>query len=215
MARTCRLVQRRTLRQQARRLSAVSLDRRDVLQAAVAVLFVVPAHEPMHPVARLLQGYRTADQATADSTWPYGTALRRRRCHCSRVGGCVKTVGTQTLSSIAARRFEAEDVRCACRLVKRPVSPSRISDTIVDEACSWSADLIVMGTHGRRGHRKPQDKGGFMSGMRAAAMTASAFTSRLWSNWGPRVPNRWECSERPCIWGRTINDVRHARARGL
>jgi len=65
----------------------------------------------------------------------------------------VMTFGQKVLAD-AARRFEAEGVRCACRLLKRQVSPSRISDTIVGEACSWSADLIVMGTHGRRGLRR-------------------------------------------------------------
>jgi len=32
--------------------------------------------------------------------------------------------------------------------------PQRVSDLILQEACQWPADLIVMGTHGRRGlHR--------------------------------------------------------------
>jgi len=53
----------------------------------------------------------------------------------------------------AARRISAEGVRCTTRLFERPVSPGRISETILFEAGNWNADLIAMGTHGRRGIR--------------------------------------------------------------
>ena len=38
--------------------------------------------------------------------------------------------------------------------VMREVVGGRVSDLIVDEAAAWSANLIVLGTHGRRGVRR-------------------------------------------------------------
>ncbi|MCY1219013.1 hypothetical protein D3C86_1974000 [compost metagenome] len=40
------------------------------------------------------------------------------------------------------------------KLDEKPVAPGRISLTIVTEADAWNADLIVLGTHGRRGVRR-------------------------------------------------------------
>ena len=63
------------------------------------------------------------------------------------------SVGQKAVSS-AARRFENAGVRCLTELAERPVSPGDLSGTIVHHAEQWPADLIVMGTHGRRGVRR-------------------------------------------------------------
>lgn len=63
------------------------------------------------------------------------------------------SVGQQTLSRVAARLQDA-GVRCTTAVIERPVSPGQISSTIVSQADMWPADLIVMGTHGRRGVRR-------------------------------------------------------------
>lgn len=42
-------------------------------------------------------------------------------------------------------------MRHTTKLLEKPVSPGRISLTIVEEANQTSTDLIVLGTHGRRG----------------------------------------------------------------
>src|SRR5690349_15794250 len=57
--------------------------------------------------------------------------------------------GERTLAKVKAR---ARGVRFESGLAENP--GSRISDTIVDEAKRWRADLIVMGTHGRRGVKR-------------------------------------------------------------
>ena len=45
----------------------------------------------------------------------------------------------------------AHDAGVAAETVLRDTLSERVSDMIVDEAKSWRADLIVIGTHGRRG----------------------------------------------------------------
>ena len=62
-------------------------------------------------------------------------------------------VGQKALAA-AARRFENAGVRCLTELAEKPVSPGNISGTIVSHADHWPADLIIMGTHGRRGVRR-------------------------------------------------------------
>lgn len=61
--------------------------------------------------------------------------------------------GQDALAS-AARRLSADGVRHATRLIEKPVAPGRIAATIVSEADAGNADLIVLGTHGRRGIRR-------------------------------------------------------------
>lgn len=63
------------------------------------------------------------------------------------------SVGQKALAT-AARRFENAGVRCLTELAEQPVSPGNISGTIVNHADQWPADLIIMGTHGRRGMRR-------------------------------------------------------------
>ena len=61
--------------------------------------------------------------------------------------------GRKALDAASARLGEA-GVRNSVQLDEKPVSPGRISLTIVTEADAWNADLIVLGTHGRRGVRR-------------------------------------------------------------
>jgi len=66
----------------------------------------------------------------------------------------IRTYGEKSLAA-AAERFRAAGVlNATLHLVERPTSPGQISDTIVAEAERWKADLIVLGTHGRRGMRR-------------------------------------------------------------
>ena len=62
----------------------------------------------------------------------------------------LSNAGTTALAA-AARRLENAGVRFLTELAERPISPGQISATIVERAERWPADLIVMGTHGRRG----------------------------------------------------------------
>lgn len=54
----------------------------------------------------------------------------------------------------ATRRLTESGIRCSTRLFEEPISPGKISATIVAEADAWGADLLVLGTHGRRGVRR-------------------------------------------------------------
>ncbi|SDD84867.1 Nucleotide-binding universal stress protein, UspA family [Cupriavidus sp. YR651] len=63
------------------------------------------------------------------------------------------TAGERVLSG-AASRLEAWHIRHATRLLGRPMVDGDIAATIAAEANGWGADLIVMGTHGRRGVRR-------------------------------------------------------------
>ncbi|WP_354673242.1 universal stress protein [Cupriavidus alkaliphilus] len=61
--------------------------------------------------------------------------------------------GKQVLAH-AGGRLSAAGVRWSSRLVETPGSPAEIAEAISAEADHWSADLIVMGTHGHRGVRR-------------------------------------------------------------
>jgi nucleotide-binding universal stress UspA family protein len=54
---------------------------------------------------------------------------------------------------LAEARSEAEKagVRAETQLLELDERSQRISDRIANEAAAWPADLIVLGTHGRRG----------------------------------------------------------------
>jgi nucleotide-binding universal stress UspA family protein len=49
----------------------------------------------------------------------------------------------------AADQVSRADLSCEQKLVE--IAGARVADEIVKQASEWSADLIVMGTHGRRG----------------------------------------------------------------
>lgn len=61
--------------------------------------------------------------------------------------------GEKALSQ-ARERLAQAGIEHQLSLIERPVAPGRISDTIVAEADANNADLIVLGTHGRRGVRR-------------------------------------------------------------
>ena len=60
----------------------------------------------------------------------------------------LKDAGTKTLAEAVAAA-EKNDVRAEC--AQRMSAGRRVSEVILDEAKKWRADLIVIGTHGRRG----------------------------------------------------------------
>jgi len=59
--------------------------------------------------------------------------------------------GEQVLND-AADRARQQQVDAETRLVQTPAGS--VGEAIVDEARDWPADLIVLGTHGRRGIRR-------------------------------------------------------------
>jgi nucleotide-binding universal stress UspA family protein len=65
----------------------------------------------------------------------------------------IASYGNGVLVATSNRLSEA-GIRCSTRLLEKPISPGKISATIVAEADAWPADLIVLGTHGRRGVRR-------------------------------------------------------------
>lgn len=62
--------------------------------------------------------------------------------------------GGERALDLAAERCSQAGVTCIKELVERPLGRGNISETIVERADTWPADLIVMGTHGRRGMRR-------------------------------------------------------------
>jgi nucleotide-binding universal stress UspA family protein len=65
----------------------------------------------------------------------------------------IASFGNETLEA-ACKRLTENGIRCSKQLFEKPISPGKISATIVAEADAWNADLIVLGTHGRRGVRR-------------------------------------------------------------
>jgi nucleotide-binding universal stress UspA family protein len=57
-----------------------------------------------------------------------------------------------TANFAAVARARQAEVRCESRLVDAGGSPA--ADVIVQEAKAWPADLIVLGTHGRKGLKR-------------------------------------------------------------
>ncbi|WP_455289131.1 universal stress protein [Cupriavidus necator] len=62
------------------------------------------------------------------------------------------TAGESVLA--AASRLAAARIRHVTRLLGKPLIDGDIAATIAAEANGWGADLVVMGTHGRRGVRR-------------------------------------------------------------
>lgn len=55
------------------------------------------------------------------------------------------------LDMLAKAKQRAEDATVHCETLMREVSGKPVADMIVDQAAQHHCDLIVMGTHGRRG----------------------------------------------------------------
>jgi len=55
------------------------------------------------------------------------------------------------LDVLAKARVAAEQASVHCETLLREVTGKRVSDVIVEQAGQHNCDLIVMGTHGRRG----------------------------------------------------------------
>jgi nucleotide-binding universal stress UspA family protein len=60
--------------------------------------------------------------------------------------------GGQAILDQALKGVESEGVPVEATL--REVIAGRVCDVVVEEASTWKADLIVLGTHGRRGVRR-------------------------------------------------------------
>ncbi|CAJ0793487.1 Nucleotide-binding universal stress protein, UspA family [Ralstonia mannitolilytica] len=58
--------------------------------------------------------------------------------------------GRDTLAEVA-KRLDAAGVKYSIKLLEKSIAPGQISATIVAEANETATDLIVLGTHGRRG----------------------------------------------------------------
>ncbi|GAB7540575.1 universal stress protein [Cupriavidus sp. 8B] len=65
----------------------------------------------------------------------------------------ILAAGRDALAAAATRLAQA-GIPHTTKILEKPASPGQISTTIVEEADRWSADLIAIGTHGRRGFRR-------------------------------------------------------------
>ncbi|WER48929.1 universal stress protein [Cupriavidus sp. WKF15] len=65
----------------------------------------------------------------------------------------VMTYGQATLTR-TVDRFRAAGIPGVTHLIERTNTLGLVADTIAAEADKWKADLIVLGTHGRRGFRR-------------------------------------------------------------
>lgn len=64
------------------------------------------------------------------------------------------TTAGESVLAAAASRLAAARIRHVTRLLGKPLIDGDIAATIAAEANGWGADLVVMGTHGRRGVRR-------------------------------------------------------------
>ncbi|KTD09119.1 universal stress protein [Legionella gratiana] len=62
----------------------------------------------------------------------------------------IKKQGQEVLKSIK-KKLNRVKIEFEMKLVELTPSKSQIAEKLVDEATGWSADLIIIGTHGRRG----------------------------------------------------------------
>lgn len=63
----------------------------------------------------------------------------------------MKTLRQYGLDVLAKAHKACEEASVHCETLLREVTGERVSDIIVDQAGQHACDLIVMGTHGRRG----------------------------------------------------------------
>jgi nucleotide-binding universal stress UspA family protein len=57
----------------------------------------------------------------------------------------------EDLLQAKAEIAKKENIDFECKLVELKPLENRVANKIIDEASDWSADLIVIGSHGRRG----------------------------------------------------------------
>lgn len=63
----------------------------------------------------------------------------------------MKSLRNFGLEVLAKGRKACEDASVHCETLLREVTGERVSDIIIDQAGQHACDLIIMGTHGRRG----------------------------------------------------------------
>jgi nucleotide-binding universal stress UspA family protein len=63
----------------------------------------------------------------------------------------MKALRQYGLEVLANARNACEDASIHCETLLREVTGERVSDIIIDQAGQHACDLIIMGTHGRRG----------------------------------------------------------------
>ncbi|KTD62621.1 universal stress protein [Legionella santicrucis] len=62
----------------------------------------------------------------------------------------IRKQGQEVLNSIK-KKLSRVKIEFEMKLTELTPSKSQIAEKLVDEASAWSADLIIIGTHGRRG----------------------------------------------------------------
>ncbi len=62
----------------------------------------------------------------------------------------IRKQGQEVLSSIK-KKLSRVKIEFEMKLAELTPSKAQIAEKLVDEASAWSADLIIIGTHGRRG----------------------------------------------------------------
>ncbi|KTC83539.1 universal stress protein [Legionella cincinnatiensis] len=62
----------------------------------------------------------------------------------------IRKQGQEVLNSIK-KKLSRVKIEFEMKLAELTPSKSQIAEKLVDEASAWSADLIIIGTHGRRG----------------------------------------------------------------
>lgn len=108
----------------ASRLAALeAIDLAKACNAEVKVIYVVDDSEPLLEIAFIYRDDLLRSMAT------YGQGVL------DATEGLLKAAG----------------VRHSVKLVAKPVKKGRIAETILAHAAEWDADLIALGTHGRRG----------------------------------------------------------------
>lgn len=80
-----------------------------------------------------------------------GIAFSRQHSMFTATAEKFRESGRQLIRDVMAR-LRAEKIPADSRLVENLTG--RAADTIVKQAAKWKADVIVMGTHGRRGFNK-------------------------------------------------------------
>ena len=79
---------------------------------------------------------------------PYALAGEGYGAMTAAIVGMMSEAGRKVLND-AQHRVEADGVEVETKLIER--MDARLSDCIAEQVDAWRADLVVIGTHGRRG----------------------------------------------------------------